>query len=161
VAVKTVVKIGVLGSDARAAAMGRLLFGAGHDVYSGDVGDGAAVCDMLIFAGPRSATDAIVAELGEIGNQTIVVDAMKGTLPEDLDGTALLAGKLGTYRVVRALIALPRAGSHVLMWGSDPGDMQVVAGVFRAAGCVTTACDPTLNRTGPTHAAKAVAVAND
>jgi hypothetical protein len=143
-AVKTPVKIGILGADARAVAMRNLLFGAGHNVYMGDIGDGASVCDMLIFAGARSGTDAIVTKLGEIGNQTIIVDAIEGTLP-GLDATALLAGKLGTYRVVRALIARPKAGSHVLMWGDDPDDMQLVAGVFRAAGCVTTDCDPTLN----------------
>lgn len=125
--------------------MGRLLFGAGDNVCSGDVGDGASVCDMLIFAGPRSGTDAIVTQIGNVGDQTIVVDAIEGTLPAALDETALLAGKLGTYRVVRALIALPKVGSHVLMWGTDPGDVQLVADVFRAAGCVTTKCDPTLN----------------
>jgi len=43
------------------------------------------------------------------------------------------------------MIAQPKAGSHVLMWGHDQADMQLVADVFRAAGCVTTDCDPTLN----------------
>jgi hypothetical protein len=120
--------------------MGRLLLNAGHNVCSGDDDKGAFVCDMLIFAGSRDGTDEIVTRLGKIGDQTVVVDAMAGTFPAGPDASALLAGKLGIGRVVRALIALPKAGSHVLMWGDDHADMQLVAGVFRAAGCVTTNC---------------------
>ncbi len=122
--------------------MGRLLVDAGHNVCTGDVGDGASICDMLIFAGSRDGTDEIVTRLGKIGDQTVVVDAMAGSFPAGPHASALLAGKLGIDRVVRALIALPRAGSHVLMWGDDHADMQLVASVFRAAGCVTIDCDP-------------------
>jgi hypothetical protein len=142
---KTAVRIGVVGSNARATEMGRLLVDAGHNVSSGDAGSGASVLDMLIFAGPRGGADEIVNRLGKVPDRTVVVDAMEGTVPAGPEGAALLAEKLGIGRVVRAMIAQPKAGSHVLMWGHDHADMQLVADVFRAAGCVTTDCDPTLN----------------
>jgi hypothetical protein len=102
---------------------------------------------MLIFAGPRGGADEIVNQLGKLADRTVVVDAMEGTHPAGPEGAALLAQKLGIGRVVRAMIAQPKAGSHVLMWGDDRSDMQLVAEVFRAAGCVTTDCDPTQNAT--------------
>ena len=132
------VKIGILGSDARAVAMRRLLADGGHNVCTGDVGNDALGCDMLVFAGPREGTDEIVTQLGKIDNRTVIVDAMKDTLSAGPDGAALLGGKLGTRRVIRALMALPKAGSNVLMWGEDPSDMKLVSGVFRDAGCVPT-----------------------
>jgi ABC-type sugar transport system substrate-binding protein len=125
--------------------MERLLVDGGHNVCKGSVGNDAFACDMLIFAGPRGGTDEIVARLGRIDNRTVVVDAMEDTLSAGPDAALVLAGKLGTRGVIRALIALPKAGSNVLMWGDDPSDMKLVAQVFRSSGCMPTDCDPTPN----------------
>jgi predicted dinucleotide-binding enzyme len=138
-------KIGILGSDARALALGRLLVDADYDVAFEDTGGNASFCDMLILAGARARMDDFVAHLNKIGERTIIVDAMEGTLPPGPDGSALLARALHTRRVVRALISLPQAGTSVLMCGDDADAKAKVGEMFRAAGCVTTDRGPLIN----------------
>jgi len=158
-------KVAIFGSDPRAVALGRLLVDAGYHICFGDAGgikpaeaaaqeagavadtpyNDVAVCDMLIFAGPREQIDDLLARTGGITPQTVVVDAMDGTLPGGGSGPELLARKLDTRRVVRALIALPQAGSNVLCCSDDADAMTLVEEVFRAAGCVTTDRGPLAN----------------
>jgi predicted dinucleotide-binding enzyme len=158
-------KIAIFGSDSRAVAVGRLLVDAGYHVCFGDVegmkpaqaaaeGAGAvadtpyndaAVCDMLIFAGSREQIDELLAKAGPISPQTIVVDAMEGPLPGGGSGPELLARKLDTRRVVRALIMAPQAGANILYCGDDADAMTKVDEVFRTAGCVTTDRGPLAN----------------
>jgi predicted dinucleotide-binding enzyme len=158
-------KIAIFGSDRRAIGIGRLLVDAGYHVCFGDAGgmkpaeaaaeragavadtpyNDAAVCDMLIFAGSREQIDDLLAVAGCISPQTIVVDAMEGTLPGGENGPALLARKLDTRRVVRALIAAPQAGANILYCGDDADAMTKVEEVFRTAGCLTTDRGPLAN----------------
>lgn len=158
-------KIAIFGSDPRAVAIGRLLVDAGYHVCFGDVegmkpaqaaavGAGAvadtpyndaAVCDMLIFAGSREHTDDLLAQAGGISPNTIVVDAMEGTLPGGGNGPELLARKLDTRRVVRALIVAPQLGANIPYCGDDADAMTVVDEVFRTAGCLTTDRGPLAN----------------
>jgi len=158
-------KIAVFGSDRRAEGIGRLLVDAGYHVCFGDaqgmkpaeaaaeragaVADtpynDAAVCDMLIFAGSREQVDGLLAMAGCISPQTIVVDAMEGALPSGENGPELLARKLDTRRVVRALIVAPQAGANILYCGDDVDAMTKVEEVFRTAGCLTTDRGPLAN----------------
>jgi predicted dinucleotide-binding enzyme len=158
-------KIAIFGSDRRAEAIGRLLVDAGYHVCFGDaegmkpaeaaagragaVADtpynDAAVCDMLVFAGSREQVDDLLAVAGCISPQTIVVDAMEGTLPGGENGPELLARKLDTRRVVRALIVAPQAGANILYCGDDADAMTKVEEVFRTAGCLTTDRGPLAN----------------
>jgi len=153
-------KIAVLGSDPRAVAIGRLLVDAGYQVCFGDADDmqqaeaaaeragavadtpynEAAVCEMLIFAGPREQMDDFLAQAGSVSSQSIVVDAMEGGLPEGGNGSELLARKLDTHRVVRALVVLPQPGANILYWGDDADAMTKVEEIFRTAGCTTKYC---------------------
>lgn len=158
-------KIAIFGSDPRAVAIGRLLVDAGYQVCFGDVEgmkpaqaaaeeagavadtpyNDAAVCDVLIFAGSREQTDDLLAKAGPISPQTIIVDAMDGPLPGGGNGPELLARKLDTRRVVRALIMAPQAGANILYCGDDADAMTKVDEVFRTAGCVTTDRGPLAN----------------
>ncbi len=151
-------KIGVFGSNSRAVAIGRLLVDAGYHVCFGDA-DGmkpaqaaaeqagaqadtpyndAAVCEMLIFAGPRQKVDDLLAQAGCISPRAVVVDAMEESFTEDGSGSELLALKLNTHRVVRALILAPQVGADILYCGDDADAMTMLEEVFRTAGCVTT-----------------------
>jgi predicted dinucleotide-binding enzyme len=158
-------KIAIFGSDPRAVAIGRLLGSGGYHVCFGDVegmepaqaaaeGAGgvadtpyndAAVCDMLIFAGSREQIDDLLAQAGPISPQTIVVDAMEGHFPGGGSGPELLARKLNTRRVVRALIMAPQVGANIQYCGDDLDAMAKVEEVFRTAGCVTTDRGPLAN----------------
>ncbi len=116
-------RIGIHGLDARAAALGQLLFHGGYDVLCSDVGTDSTVCDMLIFAGPRGGTAEILERLGRIDTGTVIVDAMEG-MPSLL-----------SRRVVRAAITVPKSGASVLLSGSNTEAVELVGKVFRTAGC--------------------------
>jgi predicted dinucleotide-binding enzyme len=151
-------KIGVFGSDSRAVAIGRLLVDAGYHVCFGDAAglqpaeaaaeragaladtpyNEAAVCEMLIFAGPRDKVDDVLAQAGCISPQAVVVDAMEASSAGSENGPELLAHKLDTHRLVRALIVAPVVGANILYCGDDPDAMTMVEEVFRTAGCLTT-----------------------
>lgn len=155
-------KIAIFGSDPRAVAIGRLLVDAQYCVCFGDVEgmepaqaaaeraggvadtpyNEAAVCDMLIFTGPRDRADDLIAKAGRISPETIIVDAMEGPAPGGGSGPEVLAHKLDTHRLVRVLISLPQVGASIEYCGDDPDAMTKVEEVFRSAGCVTTDCGP-------------------
>jgi hypothetical protein len=115
-------KIGILGLTARAAAMGRLLLDAGNDVCSGDVGDEASACEMLIFAGLRDGADDVITQLG--ATKTVIVDAMEGAPPID-------------SHAIRVLFQTPKSGRRVFVSGDDADSVALVNDVFRTAGMVT------------------------
>lgn len=151
-------KIGVFGSTPRAVEIGRLLVGAGYHVCFGDteglkwaqaaadqaggVADtpynDAAVCEMLIFAGPREKADDLLARAGCISDHAVIVDAMEDPKPADPSGTEQLARKLNTHRVIRALIVAPEPGADIPYCGDDADAMTKMEEVFRTAGCLTT-----------------------
>ncbi len=151
-------KIAIFGSNPRAVALGQLLVQGGYRVCFGDdegmqpaeeaaeragaVADtpynDASVCDMWIFAGSRERIDDLLAQTGRITHHTVVVDAMEEVTPGDESGAALLARKLDTHRVIRALITAPKAGANVIYCGDDADAMTMFEEVFRTAGCITT-----------------------
>lgn len=140
-------KIAILGSNPRAEAIGRLLADSGYHIWFGDA-EGltpGSQCDMLIFAGPRERVDDLLAQAGGISPETIVVDAMEGKLPGSESGPELLARKLDTRRVVRAVIMAPQAGANILYCGDDADATTTVEEVFRTVGCLTTNRGPLAN----------------
>lgn len=161
-------KIAVFGSNPRAVAIGRLLVEAGYHVCFGDaegmkaaqaaadraggVADTpyneAAVCEMLVFAGSREKTDELLAQAGCISDQAVVVDAMDETTAGDPSSTELLARKLNTHRLVRALIVAPQVGANIPYWGDDADAMTKMEEVFRTAACVTTYRGPLAQAAG-------------
>jgi predicted dinucleotide-binding enzyme len=135
-------KIAVFGSDTRALAIGQLLLDAGYDVCDGAAD---AVCEVLIFAGPREQRDDLLAQVGWVSARTVVVDAMEGVHSGSASGPVRLARKLGSRRVVRVAIALPRVGANVPYCGDDYEAKSIVGELFRNAGCTTTDRGPLAN----------------
>ena len=86
---------------------------------------------MLIFAGSRAQLDDLLTAAGCISPDAVVVDAMEGT---DGDGTDLLAHKLDTHRVIRALIVAPQVNANIPYCGDDADAMTLFEEVFRTAG---------------------------
>jgi predicted dinucleotide-binding enzyme len=147
-------KIAVFGSDARAVAIGKLLADAGYHVCFGDAAgvnraetaarqaggvadtpyNDATSCEMLIFAGSRAEVDSLLTATGCISPDAVVVDAMEGT---DGGGPELLAHKLDTHRVIRALIVAPQVNANIPYCGDDADAMTLFEEVFRTAGCLT------------------------
>ena len=147
-------KIAIFGSDARAVAIGKLLTDAGYYVCFGDAAgvsraetaaqeaggvadtpyNDATSCEMLIFAGSRAEVDDLLTATGCISPEAVVVDAMEGT---DDGGSDLLAHKLDTHRVIRALIPAPKLNANIPYYGDDADAMTLFEEVFRTAGCLT------------------------
>jgi predicted dinucleotide-binding enzyme len=147
-------KIAIFSSDTRAVAIGKLLTDAGYRVCFGDAAgagrakvaaqqaggvadtpyNDAASCEMLIFAGSRDELDALLTATGCVSPDAVVVDAMEGT---DEGGPDLLAHKLDTHRVIRALIAAPQVNASIPYYGDDADAMTLFEEVFRTAGCLT------------------------
>jgi predicted dinucleotide-binding enzyme len=155
-------KVGIIGSDHRAVAIGRLLVSGGHDVTFGDVRSEASAAaaaptgtqvespyhqamtrDLLIFAFARNDVDRAITALGA-RPRGVVVDAIDG--PSATHGGAeLLAHKLDSHEVVRALIVLPQPGATIAIAGDDPDAKALVEAAFEACGCVTADRGPLAN----------------
>jgi predicted dinucleotide-binding enzyme len=153
-----------VGSDPRAIAIGRLLASGGHELtFSDPRGKEAAnraaaeigaqaqtpynqamTGELLVFACPREDVDAVVTAIGSsvVG---VVVDALDGSPSEPHQGAELLARKLDSHEVVRALIVLPQAGANVPICGDDPAAKALVDEAFKACGCLTTDRGPLSN----------------
>jgi predicted dinucleotide-binding enzyme len=137
-------RIGVIGSDGRAAAIGRLLIAGGHEVSS-QAGVGEAeepyrqgcTREILILAVPSDRIDKTLTALGSGIHAQAIVDATDGT-PPSLRGSQaeLLAHKLNSHRLVRALVTLPQAGASIVICGDDPNAKQLVQEAFQACKCV-------------------------
>jgi predicted dinucleotide-binding enzyme len=137
-------KIAVIGSGPRATGICQLLTAGGYDVTRADLTDGAAYdastgSDIVIFAAPRTEMDTLVAKVGRILPETIVVDALDGDTDADGEsGAELLAKQLNSHRVVRALIQVPEPNANILLAADDKDAMTIVEEVFRKSGCLTT-----------------------
>jgi predicted dinucleotide-binding enzyme len=157
-------RIGIIGSDRRAAAIGRLLVAGGHQVSS-QAGVGEAeepyrqgcTRDLLVLAMPSDRIDDSLAALGSGIQAQAIVDATDGAAPSVGNSQAeLLAHKLDSHRVVRALITLPQAGTSVAICGDDPHAKQLVAEALRACKCAVTDRGP-LSQAGELERPRAAA----
>jgi predicted dinucleotide-binding enzyme len=151
-------RIGIVGSDDRAMAIGRLLRNGGHQITFGDPSatdrakraaatlgahdeapyKQAMSSDLLLFAVPRQDVDRAVRAVGS-GAEAVIVDAVENERGNSAwSGAEVLAHKLDTHRVVRALINMPQSGANVPICGDDPTSKQLVDRALHACGCVTT-----------------------
>ena len=159
--------IGIVGSDDRAQAIGRLLSGGGHKVTFGDPSgkdrakhaaaalgaqadlpyNQALKSDLLILAVPREHVDRAVAAVGS-GADAVIVDAVEGERGTAAhSGAEVLARKLDTHRVVRALINMPQSGSNIQICGDDPQSKVMVDRALHSCGCATTDRGPLASAT--------------
>jgi predicted dinucleotide-binding enzyme len=169
-------RIGIVGSDDRAQAIGRLLKGGGHAVTFGDPtardrAERAAAAtgtrgeipyqqamdsDLLLLAVPCEQVDRAVRAVGS-GAEAVIVDAVEGERGNgSRSGAEMLAHKLDSHRVVRALINMPQSGSNIQICGDDANSKVLVDRALHACGCVTTDRGPLSNSTeleAPTRAA--------
>lgn len=156
---RAIMKIGIIGSDDRAVAIGRLLTEGGHEVEFANARDphaaeeaaektgaGAdipyrlgAKAEILIFAVPHERIDAAITAVGSVPNPGAIVEA-GDSRPVEGDSTdaECLAKKLDSHKVVRALIVLPQAGANIPICGDDPEAKTLVEAAFTAANCVVT-----------------------
>src|SRR5580693_1491703 len=116
--------IGIVGSDDRAQAIGRLLKRGGHKITFGDpsardraaraaaaLGTNSeipykqAMCsDLLMVAVPREQLDRALTAVGS-GADAVIVDAVENERGNGShSGAEMLAHKLDSHNVVRALI---------------------------------------------------------
>ena len=157
-------KIGIIGSNDRAAAIGRLLISGGHDVTVGDPRDGevakrtaaaigavpetpynqAMTRELLVLASARRDADRAITAMGG-GTEGVVVDAREGGPPAPHRGAELLAHKLDSHAVVRALVVIPQPGANIPICGDDPSAKALVEEAFRACDCLTTDRGPLAN----------------
>lgn len=157
--------IGIVGSNDRAQAIGRLLRSGGHTVTFGDpsakdrAGRVAAALgthaelpyaqamksDLLVVAVPNEQVDRAIAAVGS-GAEAVIVDAVEGERGNaGHSGAEQLARKLDSHRVVRALINMPQAGSNVPICGDDEASKVLVDEALHACGCATTDRGPLSN----------------
>ena len=157
-------KIGILGTNSRAIAIGRLLASGGHDVSFGDARNGAAAeraaaavgasaetpynqaitRQMLVLACARQEVDSSLTAIGS-GIHCTVLDALDGGPDQPHRGAELLARKLDTHHLVRALIVLPQTGANIPLCGDDEDAKAVVQEAFEASGCITSDRGPLSN----------------
>jgi predicted dinucleotide-binding enzyme len=157
-------KIGIVGSDPRAIAIGRLLASGGHEVtFSAPRDQNPAVRaaaaigaeaeqsynqamtrDLLVFACARDEVDAAIAAIGSRVDG-VVIDALDGSPDAPHRGAELLARKLDSHEIVRALIVLPQGGANIPICGDDPAAKALVDEAFKACGCLTTDRGPLSN----------------
>jgi predicted dinucleotide-binding enzyme len=161
-------RIGIIGINDRALAIGRLLAGGGHDVsfsdpsggeaaqrVAGQIGAGAETPyrqaitrEMLILACDPERVDDALASLGSGVAALAFVDALDGRQARGSRTDAeTLAHKLDSHRVVRALIVLPQSGANIPICGDDPQAKALVEQAFAACNCITTDRGPLANAT--------------
>ena len=151
-------RIGIVGSDDRAKAIGRLLRTGGHQLTVADRSANqqaervaaeigahtetpykqAMSSELLVVAVPRSSVDAAVKAIGS-GSQAVIVDAVGDEHGNGAhSGAEMLAAKLDSHHVVRALINMPQSGANIPICGDDANAKAVVDRALHASGCLTT-----------------------
>jgi predicted dinucleotide-binding enzyme len=162
-----VMRIGIVGSDDRAMAIGRLLRRGGHQLSFADPAAkerakraAAAVggrheipykqamsSDLLLLAVPRQELDRAVRAVGS-GAEAVIVDAIEAERGNGShSGAEMLAHKLDSHRVVRALINMPQSGATIPICGDDPTSKTLVDRALHSCGCLTTDRGPLSNAT--------------
>ncbi len=98
-----------------------------------------AMCsDLLMLAVSRQEIDRAVAAVGS-GAEAVIVDAIEGERGDGThSGAEMLAQKLDSHRVVRALINMPQSGANIPICGDDSTSKVLVDRALHSCGCVTT-----------------------
>jgi predicted dinucleotide-binding enzyme len=157
-------KIGILGSDQRAVAIGRLLASGGHELSFSDPRNADAAAraanqigaqsevpykqamtrELVVFACRRDDVDRAIAAFGS-PIEGVVLDALDGSPDAPHHGAELLARKLNSHALVRALIVLPQAGANIPICGDDPAAKTLVVEALEACGCMAADRGPLSN----------------
>ncbi|HZZ00239.1 MAG TPA: hypothetical protein VFE36_11745 [Candidatus Baltobacteraceae bacterium] len=139
-------KIGIIGSDDRAAAIGRLLSEGGHEVSFDNPYQLASTMEILIFSVPHDELDSAITAVGTVVTPQAIVEAGDSRpAGDDTTDAECLAKKLNSHAVVRALIVLPQAGANIPICGDDPLAKALVEQAFAASNCVVTDRGPLAN----------------
>jgi predicted dinucleotide-binding enzyme len=128
----------VFGRDPRANAVRDLLASGGYSVSSDF---DATVPIAVVLAGSHYEYEKIGASGG--GASTVVIDATDGRFNRSALEAA--GAKVGTQRLVRALLVLPQAGANVLLCADDREAMQLTQQIFEKCGCIPTDRGPLSN----------------
>ncbi|MBV8197471.1 MAG: NAD(P)-binding domain-containing protein [Candidatus Eremiobacteraeota bacterium] len=147
--------VGIVGSDDRAQAIGRLIKSGGHTVTFGDPCSKedaaraaaalqtkgelpysqAAKAEVMVLAVPEKHVDPAITAVGS-GSDAVFIDAVEDEHNiGSRSGAECLAHKLDTHRVVRALINIPQSGSNIEICGDDPNAKIVVERLLESCGC--------------------------
>jgi predicted dinucleotide-binding enzyme len=148
--------IGIVGSDNRAVAIGRLLRHCGHTVTFSDPNDtehaekaAAALADgtladsayhqagraeALVMAVHWEELDRTLTAMGPY-EHGIVIDAVRAPKLPHGSGAEMLAHKLDNPHVVKAFVEEPHEGSVVKVCGDDPVAMHLVEELISQCGC--------------------------
>lgn len=150
-------KIGIVGTNPRALAIGRLLLLGKHDLTVSDPRSAEAAAraaaeigasaetpykqamsrDAVMLACPRDQVDALLTAMG--GRcECIIVDSLEGGPDQPHHGAELLARKFDTHHLLRALIVLPQTGANIPICGDDPAAKAVFTEALEACGCLTS-----------------------
>lgn len=159
-------KIGIIGSDDRAVAIGKLLTEGGHEVEFSHPSDKqaaeeaatntgveadipyklASTTEMLLFAVQHDELDAAITAIGTVATPQAIVEAGNSRpTGDELTDAEYLAKKLDSHAVVRALIVLPQAGANIPVCGDDPNAKALVEQAFAACDCVVADRGPLTN----------------
>jgi hypothetical protein len=128
----------VIGQDARAGAARKLMTSGGYTVTSSF--DGSPP-DVVIFANGKYDLGSIDGVAGT--SSTVLIDATD--IHFDRAELEAAGERLGTQRLVRALLVLPQAGANVLLCADDRDAMQITQTIFQKCGCVPTDRGPLSN----------------
>jgi len=148
--------IGILGSDDRAVAIGRLLRQAGHQLTFSDPPAGvdkaekaaqalgygtqadsaynqASTCQTLVLAMRWDDREVALAALGPVDNQ-IIVDATRPPALAGHSGAEWLARRLGSRHVVKAFVKPIRPNEPIEICSDDVQAKLAVAALIDSAG---------------------------
>ena len=128
----------VFGEDARARAVRDLLATGGYSVTPAF---GSTASGAVVLAGSRYDYEKIGDD--GAGASIVLIDATDGAF--DRSALEAAGARLGTQRLVRALLVLPQAGANVLLCADDREAMQLTQQIFQACGCVPTDRGPPAN----------------
>ena len=159
-------KIGIIGSTDRAKAIGRLLADGNHELTMSDpchpdqaeqaasqIGAAteipyhqAMTRDVVFFATmDRTETDKALAAMGSHPKAAVVDARDANPTGGDPLSAEMLARKLDSHRVVRALVLLAKPGATVPLCGDDATTKELVDQAFAESGCITTDRGPLAN----------------
>ncbi|HEY1429377.1 MAG TPA: hypothetical protein VGF18_07370, partial [Candidatus Tumulicola sp.] len=130
----------VFGKDARADAVRTLLASGGFSVTSNF---GLAPTEVVVLAGSRYDYDRIGGDGSVDASTCILIDATDGRF--DRASLEAAGARIGTQRLVRALLVLPQAGANVLLCADDRAAMQETQQIFEKCGCIPTDRGPLSN----------------
>jgi hypothetical protein len=128
----------VFGPDARAHAVRDLLASGGYSVSSAF---DSTIPGVVVLAGSRYDYEKIGGD--GAGASIVLIDATDGRF--DRSALEAAGARVGTKRLVRALLVLPQAGANVLLCADDRDAMKLTQQIFEACGCVPTDRGPLRN----------------